>query len=328
MTIPGYVLAFAAAAALLPALLPVALALDLLRRRRLATARFLAVLLLYLAFEMVGLAVLGWIFATRGPPSAGARHAARLHRLECWWASALLGLVRRLYGLRLEVEGLECASPGPVIVIGNHVSVADVLLPAALVSGRLDLRLRYVAKRELVWDPCVDLAGHWLPNAFVARGSADTPGDVARVQALLEGLGPGDGIFLMPEGTRFAPERRERVLASFEAEGPSELTERARRLRHLLPPRFGGILGLFDGNPGADVVVMAHTGFEGVRRLSDVWNGVLVGRTIRVSFWRRPWASVPTSQEGRRGWLLDEWDRLDAWLGRHREPARGRTHGT
>ena len=44
----------------------------------------------------------------------------------------------------------------------------------------LTVDLRYVAKRELVWGPCIDLAGQYLPYVFVRRGASDTPGDVAR----------------------------------------------------------------------------------------------------------------------------------------------------
>jgi 1-acyl-sn-glycerol-3-phosphate acyltransferase len=316
IAIPAFLLAFLALAALFPLLFPVALAVDAVRRRRLALTRALCVLLLFFAFEALGLASLFGLWLSR----AGLE---RFFRFEWWWGSALLELVLRLYGMRLEVEGLEHVAPGPVLVFGNHDSVADVLLPAALVSGRAGIRLRYVAKLELVWDPCVDLAGHWLPNVFVRRGSADTPGDVARVQSLLEGLGRQDGVFMMPEGTRFTSARRARLLAGEGPGGPTEMAAQARRFAHLLPPRLGGLLGLFEKNPGADVVFLAHAGLEGVRTLADVWNGVLVGRTLRVEFWRRPWSSVPQDHAGRVDWILREWEELDAWVGRSRAGASG-----
>ena len=319
VTIPACLAAFASAAALYPAALVLALALDLPGRRRLAATRFITAVLLYLAFEVLGLAALGFLLLTRRASQD------RLFRLECWWASALLSLVLRLFDMELEVIGLDSARPGPIIVMGNHTSVADVLVPAALVSGRLGIRLRYVAKLELVWDPCVDLAGHLLPNVFVRRGSADTPGDMARVQHLLEGLGPQDGVFLYPEGTRFTPERKERVLAARAAEKAPRL-ERDRRLRHLLPPRLGGVMALFERNPGADVVFFGQVGLEGVRRIPDLWKGVLVGRTLRVEFWRRPWAAVPLDVEQRIDWLYREWERLDDWLAGALGRRPGRAH--
>lgn len=320
VTVPAYLGALVLVAALyLLALVPV-LALDLALRRRLAGLRFLTAVLIYLAFEALGIAWLGTLFLT------GRATQDRLFRLECFWATALLGLLLRLFGMRLEVRGLESARPGPLIVMGNHTSVADVLIPATLVAARQGIRLRYVAKLELIWDPCVDFAGHWLPNVFVRRGSADTPGDVARVQRLLDGLGPGDGVFVYPEGTRYTPERRERVLAARASEGAPRL-ERDRRLRHLLPPRLGGVLGLLEKNPGADVLLFGQVGLEGVRRIPDLWNGVLIGRTLRVEFWRRPWAEVPGSREGRIEWLYREWERLDDWLEREKVPVAAAAAG-
>jgi len=313
VTVPAYLAALAVVAGLYLLALPPVLALDLAIRRRLAGLRFLTALLLYLAFEVLGVAWMGALFLT------GRATQDRLFRLECWWATAMLGLLLRLFGMKLEVRGLETVKPGPLVVMGNHTSVADVLIPASLVSGRQGIRLRYVAKLELVWDPCVDLAGHLLPNVFVRRGSADTPGDVARVQRLLEGLGPEDGVFVYPEGTRYTPERREKVLAARAAEGAPRL-ERDRRLRHLLPPRLGGVLGLFEKNPGADVLLFGQVGLEGVRRIGDLWNGVLIGRTLRVEFWRRPWSDVPAGREGQVEWLYREWERLDDWLEREKAP--------
>ena len=322
ITVPGYLLAFALAVVLLPVLLPLAAAVDLVHRERMATTRFLAAVTLYLAFEALGLAVLGWIFATGGVSPESARQRVRLYQLEHWWATALLQALLWLFGMKLEIEGAEVVRPGPIVLVANHVSVADVLLPASLVADRLGIRLRYVAKRELLWDPCVDFAGHWLPNVFVRRGSADTPGDVARVQALLEGLGPEDGVFLFPEGTRSTPERRARLLAGRAATGWTELVERGRRLSTLMPPRLSGVLGLLDRDSGADVVFMAHAGFDGVRRISDMWNGVLIGRTVRVAFWRCRRASIPADREGRIDWLFREWERLDAWVSGHQSPPR------
>jgi hypothetical protein len=81
------------------------------------------------------------------------------------------------------------------------------------------------------------------------------------------------------------------------------------------------MLGLFERNPGADVLFMGHVGFEGMSGLRDVWSGVLVGRTVRVAFWRRPWAEVPADAAGRVAWIHREWDRLDSWLARAIPPA-------
>jgi 1-acyl-sn-glycerol-3-phosphate acyltransferase len=317
VTVPGFLLAFAVAATLYPLLLPAAALVDALRRSRLSRSRALTVIMAYLAFEAIGLLSLFWLALSGG--LRGERE--RLFRFEWWWAATLLRILCRVYSMRLEVEGLEAAVPGPVLLFANHVSSADVLLPSGLVSRRTGLKLRYGGKLELIWDPCVDLAGHWLPNVFLRRGSADTPGDVGRVQALLQDLGPDAGVFLMPEGTRFTAERRARLVAGPASGAAAEMALAARRFRHLLPPRVGGVLALFEANPGADVVFLAHTGFEGARTLADFWSGALVGRNLRVLLWRRPWSSVPADRAGRVEWLHREWERLDAWLGERRAAA-------
>lgn len=308
-TIPGFLLAFAVAWAASPLLLLAALALDLARPRRLAALRAATMLLLYLLFEVLGL--VGIIGLVLGGAARGDRE--RLFRFQRWWARALLGILLRVFGMRLEVEGLEAVAPGPILLFANHASIADPLLTATLVEGRCGIRLRYVAKRELVWDPCIDLVGQYLPYVFVRRGASDTTGDVARVQGLLVDLGPADGVLMLPEGTRLTARKRERLLAG--SEGP-ERALLARRFGHVLPPRLGGMMGLLERNPGADVLFMAHAGFHGVSGLADLLGGALVGRTVRVAFWRRPWTEVPGDAAGRVGWIHREWERLDAWLER------------
>lgn len=315
VTIPAFTAALLAWVALLPALLPVALASDLLLRRRLAATRTVAGVLAFLGFEVLGVLAVGALAVT------GRATRDRMYALEAGWAGALLRILLRLFSMRLQVEGLDAVRPGPVVMIGNHVSVVDALLPAALATGRAGLRLRYVAKGELVWDPAVDLAGHLLPNVFVRRGSADTPGDQARVRALLDGIGPDEGVVLFPEGTRFTEARRAARLAKRAADGPFEHLERDRRLRCLLPPRTGGLLALFEGRPGTDVVVMAHAGLEGIVGIPDLLGGALIGRTLRVAFWRLPGASIPAGREAQVEWIYAQWERLDAWLA----AARGAT---
>lgn len=311
---PAFFLALAGWSALLPVLLPLALATDLLLRRRLAATRFVLALLLFLAFEVFGFLAVGALLLTRRAT------VDRLYELETFWAGSLLSALLALFRMKLSVEGLDRLRPGPLLMLSNHVSVADALLPAGIATARGGLRLRYVAKGELIWDPCVDLACHVMPNVFVQRGSADTPGDLARVVSLLDGLGPRDGVVLFPEGTRFTEAKRAALLAKREREGPREHLERDRALRCLLPPRMGGILALLDGGVALDVVMMAHTGLEGLRRIPDLWSGALAGRTLRVAYWRLPAASIPAGREARVEWIYQQWERLDAWLVEARRP--------
>jgi 1-acyl-sn-glycerol-3-phosphate acyltransferase len=181
------------------------------------------------------------------------------------------------------------------------------------------MRLRYVLKRELLWDPCLDVVGQRIPNVFVDRFSDDPAAEVRRVQVLSRDLGPRDGVFLCPEGTRFSESRRARVLLRLEQEGKEKLLEAARSFSAVLPPQLGGTLGLLEAAPQADVVVGVHTGFEGTTSLARLWNGGLVGRTVRVEFWRVSRCEIPDGRDAREAWLLDQWRRVNDWVLRNRE---------
>jgi 1-acyl-sn-glycerol-3-phosphate acyltransferase len=168
-------------------------------------------------------------------------------------------------------------------------------------------------KRELRWDPAIDIIGHRLPTAFVHRGTHDHARQIALVEHLLDDLGPGDAVVIFPEGTRYSPAKRARVIASLAGKDP-EAHARALRLRHVLPPHPGGPLGLLEHNPGADVVLVAHTGLEGANHLRDLSSGALLGAEVRVKLWRVPAAEIPREREASLRWLQAAWEQIDAWL--------------
>jgi len=312
-----YPLLLATGLLLLPALLPLALLVDGFRRRRLATTRCLLFLLMYLFYENVGLLVsAGLLLATPLLGGQGSPRWVDVHyAVEVWWATRLYRGAERIYGMRRVVEEEEGAARGPALVFVRHASVGDTMIPAVYLSGRHGLRLRYVLKRELLWDPCLDVVGNRLPNAFVRRDSSDSRAEAESVAQLLQGLGPSDGVVIYPEGTRFTPAKQRRVLKRLEERAAPALLERARRFRHVLPPRLGGALALLARNPGADAVFCAHTGFERAATFWDFWNGALHHAEIRVRLWRVPFEEIPKDEEGRTRWLLDEWEKVDDWVG-------------
>jgi hypothetical protein len=86
-------------------------------------------------------------------------------------------------------------------------------------------------------------------------------------------------------------------------------------MQHVLPPRRGGVLALLETRPDVDVAFLAHVGFEGTADLNAIWNGKLIGRAIRLCFWRVPSAEIPRTAESRAEWLDAQWERVDAWIG-------------
>jgi 1-acyl-sn-glycerol-3-phosphate acyltransferase len=283
-------------------------------------SRLLVFLWVYLAAETAGLAALLGIWVAAGCGRRRRWMAARTWDFQQRWAGSLFAVAGRLFGLRVEVAGGEVVRRGPVLVLIRHASIVDNLLPSVLVARTHGVRLRYVLKRDLLSDPCIDVAGKRLPNYFVRRGTGE---EVERrnIRSLAERLGPEDGVLLYPEGTRFTEERRRQAIERLAASDPA-LARRAQEMRHLLAPRVGGFLALLDGAPDADVVIMAHHGFDGLRLISDIWGGALVGRTIRVRFTRTDRAQIPVGRDERVRWLFDAWAEADAWVGAQEEPVR------
>ena len=315
ITIPGYAIGAAFAIATLPLSVPLVLIHDAARRNRWSGVRSLLALTHYLLGEALGIAASGilWLAARVAP----SRAIEWNFRLQCWWASWLYGGTRLLYGLQMRVRGEAAVRDGPLLFLMRHASVIDTLLPAVLVSSRTGVQLRYVMKRELLWDPCLDIVGQRMRNVFVRRGQGGSEAEIARVREVARDLGPREGVVLFPEGTRFTPRKRQQLLSRLAESAEPKLVERSRALQHVLPPRLGGVLALLEEAPGVDVVFCAHTGFESLRTLNDLWNGELVGRVIDVEFWRVPAATIPAGRAGRVDWLFDQWERVDAWLEAH-----------
>ncbi len=316
-TIPPMVLGTIVVTALLPALVIAALLVDVVRfatrRVPFMTVRMLLVLWVYLVGEALAIMVFGfaWLFAL-GPRRREWLQSSTWHVQQAW-AGSIIRATRVLLGLPVHVEGDDVVAPGPVIVLARHASIIDNLLPSVFIARPHRIRLRYLLKRELLSDPGLDIGGKRLPNYFVRRG---TGSEVERdnVRRLAEGMDPDEGMLIFPEGTRFTPERRASAIAKITERDPA-LGARAERIKHLLPPKIGGVLAILDGAPDADVLVLGHTGFDGLRRLSEIWDGVLVGREIHVRFRRIPRAAVPTDPDGRVAWLFDVWQELDGWVG-------------
>lgn len=313
VTLLAFSAAFLALLATSPAWLVLTAIVDIVSGARFAMTRGLLMVLFYLACEIIGVLACAGVWLQRRDE---AQFLDANYRLQWWWAGTLFEAGRKLFALDVVITGADNARQGPVLVLVRHSSVADSLLAAALLSRPYKLKLRYVLKRELLWDPCLDIVGRRLPNAFVQRGSKDTAGDVAAVRALAEGLGEQDGVLLFPEGTRATPATRARALERLAA-SPSvtkEQLESARKLTHVLPPRLEGVLSLLEADTRADVLFVAHWGFDRVRTLADLRNGKLVGQRVRVHLWRCPRADVPEDREGRIRWLNQQWQRVNDFV--------------
>lgn len=289
--------------------LPLAL-FDVIARRRLASLRFVTALVVFAAMECSGLVIALAIWLSRGGIPAN-------FRLQCWWTSTLFRAASRVLGVRFEVEPVAHPRDRPIILLVRHASVIDTLFPAVTVAIPHQIRLRYLLKHQLAWDPCIDVIGQRLENVFVRRGAKSAVQEMALIQGVAGDLGPGLGVVVFPEGTRYSPARREAALEKLRARNDRDSLARAEQLTHVLPPQPGGVLALLDGAPTADVVFLAHTGLEDARTLADLWNGRLIGRVVHATSWRVARADVPAGVRARVAWLYEQWARMDGWIGTH-----------
>ncbi len=321
LVVSAYVVLLATLLALFVPLLALAAACDLLRRQPWTLTRALVFFAWYLVLEIAGVAAAFAIWLLSGPWSGRNRETwlASNYALQAWWARMLGGGGFVIFGMRTEIEGtLDGVGERPVLVFVRHASTADTILAAMLLANPRGLRLRYVLKRELLWDPCLDVVGNRLPNVFVRRDSEHREESIASIRALAANMRAGEGVLIYPEGTRFTSAKKQRIVQKLRAEGRAREADEADSLRHVLRPRPGGALALLEGAPEADVVFLTHTGFEGAASFDRFFNGALVGRTIHVQLRTVRAQQIPAGQQARTEWLMEQWRAVDEFVDSHR----------
>lgn len=314
LTVPGYFIGWLAWVAMLPVALPALAVFDTVTRRRLALTRAYLMALVYLTAEVAGLCIIGWLTVKRRRMTE-AEWVDRHFALEAWWGSQQWKWAIRIFRLKVEVEGEEAMAESPFILFPRHVSVVDNMIPAVFALDRAKTRMRWVLNRSLLRDPCIDIVGQRLPNCFVKGSTQDSESELRRIRTAAQGLGEGEAIVLFPEGTLFSPAKRARVLEKLRTGEDAELLRRAESYAHVMPPRISGALTLIEELPGVDVVFCAHSGLELALNKQSIMAGGLIGRVIRIVFWRVEAETIPSHEPALREWLFDEWAKVDAIAG-------------
>ena len=295
-------------------LLPLALVADLLTApRRMPATRLTFMGWGYALYEVVGVIRSFGLWLRFGGVVTSPRALRRHHELQRWWAAGIVDVARRTVGLRF--EGPDPVLPdGPVVVLARHSSMADAILPAYLIGVRADRGIRYVLKRELLADPCLDIVGNRLPNHFIDRSDTDDH----QLHALrdLATAADDDALVIFPEGTFALPDKQLRAVHHLERHDP-ERASRAKALRHTLLPRPAGTLALLEASPAADVLVLAHTGLEGAAYARGVWRSVPFRAPVRVRPELHARSSIPRDRVDRIDWLDRTWADVDDWIEEH-----------
>ncbi|MEO3471213.1 lysophospholipid acyltransferase family protein [Roseomonas sp. CAU 1739] len=125
-----------------------------------------------------------------------------LTRFIVFWATAMLGGLRVICGVRLEVTGMKNLPPGGSIIAAKHQSAFDTMVWLMLVPNSV-----YVAKKELLEIPGWGWLARHCGQLSVDRtaGAAALRTMVREAKATLAG---GRPVVIFPEGTRTAPGER------------------------------------------------------------------------------------------------------------------------
>ncbi len=301
-----------------PMIIAAATAADLVKqRRRLPTVRVALFAIQYAINDSVEivLAPMLWLLAGLGTRLDRPASIRRHERLQAWSVVVMARRAERLLGVRLDLApGItDVLTPGPVIVLCRHVNIVDASLPTVIYQ-RLGYRTRGVIMAELLVDPGFDLIYRRTGSVFIPRDNG--PEALALVRHLHGGMDSSTAVVIFPEGRLFRPELLSRFLARLDATNP----ERGRRLaplRHVLPPRPGGVLALLDAIPQADVVTIAHAGLDLYGSFSDLARAVPLADPIKVAAWRTPATDIPADPDDRIAWLDEQWLRVDQWVHDH-----------
>ncbi len=309
VTVPSYVAAWLLVTALAPVWALVALLVGLWRRRSFVALRLSAYLWVYVTLALLTLLRCAGLAVVHG----AARQALRA-RISCWYGTQLFDWCVRLLSLSVEVEGDDGALSGPLIVLVRHVSIIDTAFPTALLSSRHGIDIRYVLRKELVVEPCLDIVGHVGTHCFLDR-EGDPAEELEKLDRVAQHLG-GDAVALFPEGTRFTEAKRAAAVRQLEQTKP-ELAVHARAMQNVLPPKTAGAIRLLASAPEADCLVIAHRGLEGLARFRDFLDGSVVGRTVTIRLQRISRPRIPPI--GRQPqWLYETWADVDAFVEQRR----------
>jgi 1-acyl-sn-glycerol-3-phosphate acyltransferase len=296
--------------------LPISLVLsiisDLVIKKHFSITRGVLFLFIYLSSEIVGIfsAFFIWLFYAKNKELFRQKNFI----LQSKWTSFLAHASFKLFEIKLELEGQEEIGTRPIIVFMRHTSVADTIIPAVFISVPNNIILRYVLKKELLFDPCLDIVGNRLKNYFVNRKPENTAEEVKKVGLLAKDLKNGEGVLIYPEGTRFSQSKYNKIIEKLKQNNDLEMLERALVLKNVLPPRLGGTLELLNNNKNADIIFCTHTGLEGSASFSKFINGKLIKQTLKIKFWKIPFENVPSEKEQQILWLYENWQKVDTFV--------------
>lgn len=261
----------------------------------------------YLWCDVVGLARFLWIALTYRSRTSKDFHNA-VYRVQFWWVSALKKVAQFFFRLTFTEHNTQALQGPAALFLPRHASIADTIIPIVFYGIPQGYPLRYVLKKELLWEPCLDIGGNWLPNYFVDRSGENSERAIAGITSMTSELSPDEGMMIFLEGTRFTPKKHAALVSK--AEAGSSLANQMQRWPDLLPPRLGGGGAMLAANPQHDIIFCAHKGFEQSSSFRSLLNGSWWRSEIHIGYWRVPFAELPTSVDAHESFLFTQWDKM------------------
>ncbi|MGH3693883.1 MAG: 1-acyl-sn-glycerol-3-phosphate acyltransferase [Pseudonocardiaceae bacterium] len=300
----------------LPVWMLLAAALSPLLPGRLRALRVLRVVVVALVLESVVLVVLfglwlaaGFGLVIRTPPFQYLHY-----QLVGWYLRVLYREATRVLRLQVDVEGPDPDDylDRPLLVFCRHAGPGDSFLLVHALVNWYAREPRIVLAETLQWDPALDVVLNRLPNRFLPGGGGEQL--QRRIGELATALDHNDAFVIFPEGGNFTQRRRLAGIARLRARGLEDMARRAERMRHVLPPRPGGVAAALAAATDADVVWVAHAGLDHLYTVVDIWRELPLDQTVRMRWWRVPAAEVPRGEDAQLEWLYHWWERIDDWI--------------
>jgi hypothetical protein len=284
------------------------------------TLRMVTFGVFYLVMEVVGLLAMLvlWVrfgFGTR----LGTEKAKDAHfRFMGMWLGLQYKAVKKLFGLRVNIEERPTPQPGPVLVFCRHAGPGNSLLLIGTMMLAYHRKPRIVMLAKLQWDPLFDSMGNRLPNRFIKHDKKDADLYVNAIGELARGLGDQDAFVLFPEGRDFTERLRIKAIDYLKAKGFDRHADRAASMLNVLPPRHRGPSIAITNAPDADVVFVAHSVLEEIGTFKELWRRIPLIDTVDAQYWRIPPSEVPDNEADLIEWLYAWWEKIDAWIDAHK----------
>lgn len=314
-----------AVVALLPLLVVIAAIASVRLPGRWRGLRILTLAVVWVTVEWVGvfIAFVLWVASGFG----WKLRARRFQRAHYWLLRIGLAIIVRTATrvMRLQLQTtkgswspLDDGVPGStnaMLVLSRHAGPGDsVLLVHTLMNADHLREPRIVLKADLQADPLVDVYLNRLPARFITPNPEPDEHPEQAIADLAKGMGPEDALLIFPEGGNFTLRRRIRAISTLRRKSMHRQADRAERMKHLLPPRPGGVRAALAAAPQADVVFVAHTGLDHLLTLGDVWRELPQDKVLRLRWSFVPAADVPRDEQAQLDWLYSWWEDMDAWI--------------